>query len=81
MGYFLFNKKGRLIVKLFNVVFSRWLVFIIGWLRIIGYDGVIIWNDIYYKIRMEGGLVRYIYLKCIVMIVIENIEILRFLVV
>lgn len=77
MGYFLFNKKGRLIVKLFNVVFSRWLVFIIGWLRIIGYDGVIIWNDIYYKIRMEGGLVRYIYLKCIV-IFIENIEILRF---
>lgn len=77
MGYFLFNKKGRLIVKLFNVVFSRWLVFIIGWLRIIGYDGVIIWNDIYYKIRMEGGLVRYIYLNCIV-IVIENIEFLSF---
>lgn len=78
MGYFLFNKKGRLIVKLFNVVFSRWLVFIIGWLRIIGYDGVIIWNDIYYKIRMEGGLVRYICLKCIVIIVIEIIKFFKF---
>eukprot|EP00105_Crassostrea_gigas_P003789 XP_011416745.2 PREDICTED: E3 ubiquitin-protein ligase DTX3L-like [Crassostrea gigas] len=60
-GYLPFNKKGRLIAKLLNVAFSRRLVFTIGRSRTTGHDGVITWNDIYHKTRMEGGPARFGY--------------------
>lgn len=76
-GYLPNNKKGRLIAKLLNVAFSRRLVFTIGRSRTTGHDGVITWNDIHHKTRMEGGPARYTHSKCTV-ISIENINILRF---
>lgn len=58
-GYLPNNKKGRLIAKLLNVAFSRRLVFTIGRSRTTGHDGVITWNDIHHKTRMDGGPARY----------------------
>lgn len=75
-GYLPNNEKGRLIAKLLNVAFSRQLVFTIGRSRTTGHGGVITWNDIHHKTRMEGGPARYTHSKCTV-IAIENIEIFR----
>lgn len=57
------NMKGRLVAKLLNVAFSRRLVFTIGRSRITGHEGVITWNDIHHKTRMDRGPARYIHIK------------------
>lgn len=52
-------------------------MFTIGRSRTTGHNGVITWNAIHHKTRMDGGPVRYTHSKCTV-IAIENIEIFRF---
>lgn len=41
-------------------VFKYCLIFIVGFFCIFGKDNMVIWNDIYYKIRREGGLEKYV---------------------
>lgn len=60
-GYVPNNEKGRLVAKLLNIAFSRRLVFTIGRSRITGHEGVITWNDIHHKTRMDGGPARFGY--------------------
>ncbi|XP_062620291.1 uncharacterized protein LOC134281872 [Saccostrea cucullata] len=60
-GYLPNNTKGRQVVKLLNIAFSRKLVFTIGRSRTTGEEGVVTWNDISHKTRPDGGPQKFGY--------------------
>lgn len=45
---------------MFERVFKYRLIFTVGFFRIFGKDNMVIWNDIYYKIRRDGGFEKYV---------------------
>ncbi|XP_033731448.1 LOW QUALITY PROTEIN: uncharacterized protein LOC117321077, partial [Pecten maximus] len=49
------NEKGRLVAKLLKIAFDRKLVFTIGRSRTTGHEGVVTWNGIHHKTRIDGG--------------------------
>jgi len=49
------NERGKLVCKLLRIAFDRKLVFTIGRSRTTGKEGVVTWNDIHHKTRMDGG--------------------------
>lgn len=59
MVYLFVNEKGIIVLYMLGRVFKQGLIFIIGFFRIMGCNNVVMWNDIYYKIRRSGGLERY----------------------